>query len=663
MYERQFQRLFRWPLAVVVCLCGALVVAADSPEPVTPAATQASAAEFDALFKRLDIGDLIVVGTQRQREYVRQLEGLLPPGDAHRRRLLDSAHCFVDHADSVKEGEAFAEAKLAEATAAHDLEAMARFHYCRGGFRESTAAPKDALADYEKGIELARKDEDSTLVAQGLVYRGGMNSVLGLHGKALADLLEAQRVFQENHAPEAANQTFQNIGTAYRRLGYLDRAREYLAQSIEYEEKVGDRELLFASTLQLGFTEEEAGNFTKALQLDQQAIDIGLATGVKGIEASAQVALASVLIELHRNDDALASLARAEAGQAAIGDSGSQGMIAYERGRALAGLGQHAHAIEAYQRAEAAPDFNTNQRYLELLYSARAQSFEALGKIPAALQDYKRYLAAHEEVAQRRSDQQAQMLREQFDTDRSNFENARLKAEQALKDRQVESLQNERRWQEVAMGLLAILICLLLLLTIRQLARLRTWKRMASMDALTSVANRRAIDHFGAAAWRQARAQREPLAVLVVDLDLFKRINDRFGHPVGDRALAQIAHACQGMLREGDLLGRVGGEEFVVVLPRTSYANAMDVAERLRKRVETLRFEDLPAGVQTTISIGVAEIAAGDDSFADIEKRADAALYRAKTEGRNRVFGATPAAAANDTAVGQAPAADAGQVQ
>jgi diguanylate cyclase (GGDEF)-like protein len=657
MDKRQSPRIFRWPLAAALCLCGALVVAADNlgPAAVTPE-SKPSASAFDALFRRLDIGDLIVVGTQQQKEFVRELEALVPPGDAHRRRLLDSEHCAVDYLEAIKEGLAFAEAKLAEATSADDVEAMARFHYCRGVYRESVAAPKDAINDYEKGIELSRTNEDPTLMAQGLVYRGGVNSVLGFHGKALADLLEAQRVFLQNQAPEAASQTFQNIGTAYRRLGYVDKAREYLAQSIAYEEKVGDRELLFSSTLQLGFTEEEAGNFSKALQLDQRAIDIGLSTGVKGIEAPAQIAAASVSIELRRYVEALALLDRAEASLSEIGDESAHGMIAYERGKAEAGRGQHARAIESYQRAETASDFKNNQRYLELLHAARAQSNEALGRIPAALLDYKHYLGAHEQVARQRTDQQAQMLREQFDTDRSNLENARLRAEQALKDRQVEALQRERAWQKVAMGLLAILICLLLLLTMRQLARLRTWKRMASVDALTGVANRRSVDLFGSAAWRHARAHGEPLAVLVIDLDLFKRVNDRFGHPVGDRALSRIAQACQGLLRDGDLLGRVGGEEFVVVLPRASYSHAMDVAERLRSHVEALRFDDLPEGLQTTISVGVAEIRADDGSFGDIEKRADAALYRAKTEGRNRVFGAPPASAPANVAASSAPA-------
>ncbi|MEP6941128.1 MAG: GGDEF domain-containing protein [Rudaea sp.] len=653
MFKQQFQRRYRWPLAVILCLGGAAAIAADPPPPAPAAELRPSAAAFDTLFRRLDIGELIVVGNQRQKGYVAELQRLVPPGDAHRQRLLDAAHCSFDFVDAIAQGAAFAEEKLAGALASGDSEAIARLYYCRGGYKESLATPLDAIADYDKGIELARKIENAPLAAQGLAYRGSVNSVLGFHGKALADLLSAQRAFVLNEAPEAAHQTFQSIGTAYRRLGYLDKAREYLSQSIDYEQTVGDRETLFSSTLQLGFTEEESGNYAKALQFDERAIEIGQASHTRGIEAPAQIAAASTLIELRRFDEALEFVDRAEAAMATIGDSSARGMIAFERGRARAGLGQHVQAIDAFARAETASDFKDNRRYLELLFAARAASFEALGRVPAALQDMKRYIAVHDEVMRQRADQQAQMLREQFDADRSNLENARLKAEQALTDRQVEALQRERGWQKLALGLLAVLIGLLSLLTLRQLARLRIWKRMASMDALTGVGNRRAIDLFGKRAFERCRTQREALSILVIDIDLFKRINDRHGHPVGDRALMQIAQAVQDMLRAGDLLGRVGGEEFVAVLPGTSHARAIEIAERLRAGIEHLRFSDLPEGLHATISIGVADLRAQDDSIADVEKRADDALYRAKTEGRNRVFAAEPEqiAAATDRRV------------
>jgi diguanylate cyclase (GGDEF)-like protein len=197
-----------------------------------------------------------------------------------------------------------------------------------------------------------------------------------------------------------------------------------------------------------------------------------------------------------------------------------------------------------------------------------------------------------------------------------------------------------RRWQQVAMGLLAILIGLLSLLAIRQLARLRNWKRMASVDALTGVANLRGIQHFANAALRRAHAQNEPLTVLAIDIDEFKRINDVHGHPTGDRVLREVAHACADALRDGDLLGRIGGEEFLAILPGTLVDHAVDVAERLRRRVETLEIADLPGSVRATISIGVAEMLPHDRDVSALVERADAALYRAKALGRNRVVSA-----------------------
>src|SRR6185369_3808342 len=161
------------------------------------------------------------------------------------------------------------------------------------------------------------------------------------------------------------------------------------------------------------------------------------------------------------------------------------------------------------------------------------QTLEASGQPQAALEEYKRYLAVHEEVAHQRADQQTKMLREQFDTDRAKLENQRLKAEQKLKDSEVESLRQARRWQQVAMGLLAVVLGMLSILVIRQLARLRIWKRMASVDALTGVPNLRGVETFANRAMRAARTTLEPLAALAIDVDRFKSINDSHGHAVG----------------------------------------------------------------------------------------------------------------------------------
>ncbi len=429
----------------------------------------------------------------------------------------------------------------------------------------------------------------------------------------------------------------QKIGLTYRRLGYPDKAREYLHQAAAHEKHVGDNESLYISTLQLGYVDQETGQYDAALATQRHALELAIDTGNRGSVAAAHLAIASVLTDLHRNAEALDELQKAAAEFAAAGDHANSGMVAFERGQALAGLGQPQKALEEFAVAENAFTASRNQRYQEMLYRAKAQTLEAAGQAGSALVAYKRYLIAHDSVAKERANQQAQMLREQFGSDRARMENLRLKADRAMKNRQVEVLQRVRSWQQVAMGLLATLLGVLSLLTIRQLARLRNWKRMASLDALTSVANLRGVQQFASAAIRRAHARHEPLTVLAIDIDEFKRINDSFGHPTGDRVLREIARACADTLREGDQLGRIGGEEFLAILPGTTHDHAVDVAERLRRRVETLEVAALPAQTRMTVSIGVAQMLPGDRALADLIQRADTALYRAKEKGRNRV--------------------------
>ncbi len=160
--------------------------------------------------------------------------------------------------------------------------------------------------------------------------------------------------------------------------------------------------------------------------------------------------------------------------------------------------------------------------------------------------------------------------------------------------------------------------------------------RLARTDSLTGTANRR---HFLDLAEREMeRSDRygRPLAVVMLDVDHFKQINDCHGHAFGDMVLQGVAAACRAVLRDVDCLGRLGGEEFAVLLPETALAGALDVAERLRLAIAQLPMPDTgkPA---ITASLGVAERLRGEGVFDHLLGRADAALYHAKTEGRNRV--------------------------
>ena len=162
---------------------------------------------------------------------------------------------------------------------------------------------------------------------------------------------------------------------------------------------------------------------------------------------------------------------------------------------------------------------------------------------------------------------------------------------------------------------------------------------MAITDALTGLFNRRYMESHLASLLEQASARGKPLAVLVLDIDYFKSINDSHGHDAGDDVLREFALRIKRSIRGIDLACRFGGEEFVVVMPETDIAVAAMVAERLRRRIAAEPFAINAGGnsIPVTISIGIAALRSAEDNAASVLKRADQALYRAKRDGRNRV--------------------------
>ena len=163
-------------------------------------------------------------------------------------------------------------------------------------------------------------------------------------------------------------------------------------------------------------------------------------------------------------------------------------------------------------------------------------------------------------------------------------------------------------------------------------------------DPLTGVGNRLLMEEALGAAWARARRYGHRYSVVIIDVDHFKGYNDGYGHLAGDEALRTVVHALRGAIRASDGIFRYGGEEFLVLLPEQSLADATSAAQRMRASVEACALRRPEKGRVLTVSGGVAELdPASDRSFEDVIARADAALYLAKESGRNRVE-AVPAA-------------------
>jgi diguanylate cyclase (GGDEF)-like protein len=179
-------------------------------------------------------------------------------------------------------------------------------------------------------------------------------------------------------------------------------------------------------------------------------------------------------------------------------------------------------------------------------------------------------------------------------------------------------------------------------------------RQLAVTDGLTGVHNHRYFQERLADEFRRAQRFGDPLSLVLVDLDHFKDVNDRFGHMVGDAVLREVAGLFQKVLRDTDLLARYGGEEFAVLLPRTDPAGAFVVAERIWSELDALRLESSDS-VHVTASLGLASHPfPAFASARELLRAADRALYRAKRQGRNQICAEMdaashlPAAAASD---------------
>ena len=174
--------------------------------------------------------------------------------------------------------------------------------------------------------------------------------------------------------------------------------------------------------------------------------------------------------------------------------------------------------------------------------------------------------------------------------------------------------------------------------TLKQFQRISLIKDMAVYDTLTNVHNRRYFEERLGAETQKSFLSDTPLSLVMVDLDHFKKVNDTFGHTVGDKVLSKIASLLKNSVRKDDTVARYGGEEFVLILPGAKLEVTTMIAERIRRLVETTLFDFGDAQIHLTVSLGISNLPAHRArSKEELIKMADLALYHAKREGRNRV--------------------------
>ena len=557
--------------------------------------------------------------------------------------LMHSVECwFAFGKRSPQEVQQLAEAALALPELQTRPRWFADLRLCRGYTLELQAQLDAAMADYDFAVSEGRRLQQARLLADATWTRGELRSFRGQFADALSDLKEAYSLYRQLDDSPYGRDVLRAIATLYSRIGEHDQALHYLKQLRAIAEQEGLTSLAASMEADMGHAFSRQGDHVNALDHYQRALK--LAEGRQEPEQIAimQQSIGAELVSLQRAAEALPYLDRALAERSKLTDPIQRALTHAYRAGALQQLQRPDEAIAAYERAIPVFIEHNALRYLVDARRGYADALAARQQWQAAYRTLQLYVTDHQKLDQQLREEQTTRSRVQFDTERKEQENNQLEKEKNLTSQALADAQRIRTLQSLVIALAVVLLAILTYLGWKQLKASRRMRDLAMTDELTRLPNRRHILSYATEQIDLARAQKQSLSVLVFDIDYFKRVNDTYGHAVGDVVLQRIAHACQHVLRSEDKLGRTGGEEFLVVLPGAKAAIALEVAERLRRAVEEIDCSDLHADLRIAISIGVCEWQPAIPDIAQLSRHADDALYKAKGNGRNRTELAEP---------------------
>jgi diguanylate cyclase (GGDEF)-like protein len=490
------------------------------------------------------------------------------------------------------------------------------------------------MSRYERAVQIAEANHENKLLADALFLRGYLSGLSGQYSSSLIDLRRAQTLFEQLKLSLHVLTTLNSIAIQYNRMGDYAQAKQIYERTVNDQHKEGLKREELVTLVNLGRAEENLGEWDNARMSYSNALVYSRELDYSRGEAYALRGLAAVSTATGDADSAMTNLARALQIWQKTPDARLGGQIQLARGMALH-LQHHLaesetalnSALDVFRHADSQSEMSTT---LAELAAVSADE----GKWNLAYTHRTEAQQLSDKLLKEQLDQRFSLLKVEFDTSTKEKENNLLRLQNAANQQTLQQDRRSRRLQALVIALVLALLAALGVLFLNLRRSARRLHRLAMTDELTRVANRRAVlmqleelihsPHHG------------QQALLIIDIDHFKHINDRHGHQAGDIALKLVAEQLRAPLTPPAFTGRLGGEEFVVVLPDSNLQYALDLAERYRAAVQALDGSQWNASESITISIGVT-LATQADIASSMLTRADHALYEAKRDGRNCV--------------------------
>lgn len=539
----------------------------------------------------------------------RRSPGLADDAETYDALMARSEHCrqVGDHSTGRECAKKAAAIALAEGDAHRRADALSRIsvHSARlSELEQAVRAGKEALRIYESVDDMLGASRTNAILAFAF-YLADLLSEAAAHG------IEAQRQALACGDAQAQRWASLRLSMVYDAMGQTETATVFAVRALAGARQCGDAETLFAALNNLAeiyydnCVDEPVDKPGREESLDlavaraREALAVARAGRNPHRETYALNSLARPLMALGHHEEAadLLQLARTIADTNGYRFLYVSALLLVARGFRLSG--RPTEAIEAYRSVIAARD-------LEVMLEGEAHQalyelFKERGEFELALSHHEKFHSLRTSELTARADGQGKLLMVKYELEA---------AQQQARRAQLEAEMQRLRAEEL--------------------------DRTAHTDPLTGACNRRCIELHLPRLLQRAVEKSLPLSAAMLDVDYFKRINDRFGHAAGDRVLIDLCKVVTSVVRGSDILVRVGGEEFLVLFVDTPLQVAGGVCERLRHLVESHPWHEIEPALQVTVSSGVADWD-GAESSTDWIARIDAALYRAKSGGRNRV--------------------------
>jgi len=506
---------------------------------------------------------------------------------------------------------------------------------CQGEILETQGENSKARDYYEQAVQVAAAAHDDEMLAGALYSRGYLIGLQGNFAAGLNDLQRSQALYDSIGMPQHALTALNSIATFYARMGDFEQALPIYERALREQTREGLKREQIVTMYNIGRTNEMLSNWAISKRSFSASLDASRKLNYLRGEAYALRGLAAIEVDTGDSRDALRMLDRAAQLHAQTPDARLGAQIQFVRGRALHKL--HRLQDSASMLESAIKIFTKADTIFELraAHDELASVYSDMGYWRAAFENQARSQAAADKLYRNQLDQRFATLKVEFDTASKEKQNAVLVRQNEVNQTK---LAQEGRVQRLQAAVIALSILLLVVLTALALRQRRSSAKMrvlAMTDELTGVPNRRSVLARVTLLLEDHRSP--PCAMLAIDIDHFKNINDQHGHPQGDEALRRVAETIAGDIREPAFIGRLGGEEFLVMMPNATRDSARALAERIRERVSAIDSARWTSPKPITVSIGVTLSVPGRDTTSSMLQRADAALYAAKHAGRNCV--------------------------